>query len=125
MTNGVLEVVGFVPTSDLDRATSFFRDVVGLELVSRDGYATVFGSSGQSVRVVAVESFDPQPFTILGWRTQDIHTTVRALSGRGLKFLRYKDFDQDDVGIWTAPSGAKVAWFNDPDGNVLSFTEHP
>jgi hypothetical protein len=32
--------------------------------------------------------------------------------------------DQDQHGIWLAPGGAGVAWFKDPDGNLLSITEH-
>jgi len=123
--NAQLEMVGFVPTTDLERAIPFFRDVLGLGFVARDEFAAVFGSDGQSIRVIAVDTFDPQPFTILGWRTPDIQPTVKRLSDKGLRFIRYPHFDQDDLGIWRAPSGAQVAWFNDPDGNVLSYTEHP
>jgi len=119
-----LELIGFVPTTDIDRAISFFRDVLECDFVSRDEFAAVFDSVGQSIRVVAVETFDPQPFTILGWRTLDIRATVTRRTERGLTFLRYPHFKQDELGIWSSPSGAKVAWFNDPDGNVLSYTEH-
>jgi len=124
-TEDRLELIGFVPTSDLDRAVPFFREVLGLEFVTRDEYATVFSSSGQSIRVVAVGTFAPQPFTILGWRTPDLRSTVERLSRNGLAFIRYPHFEQDDAAIWTAPGGAEVAWFNDPDGNVLSYTQYP
>jgi catechol 2,3-dioxygenase-like lactoylglutathione lyase family enzyme len=118
------DMVGFVPTRDLARAIPFFRNVLDLEFVSRDEIAAVFVSNGQLLRVVAVGTFTPQPFTILGWRTSDLRSTVGRLSDKGLEFIRYPHFDQDDLGIWTAPSGAKVAWFNDRDGNVLSYSEY-
>jgi len=120
-----IELIGFVPTSDLDRAIGFYEEILGLEHVTRDEYAAVFSSSGQSIRVVEVESLVPQPFTILGWGVLDIRSTVERLSNRGLTFIRYPHFEQDDTAIWTAPGGAKVAWFNDPDGNVLSYTQYP
>jgi len=119
------ELIGFVPTSDLDRAIPFFRDILDLEFVTRDTFAAVFRSGEQSIRVVMVETFTPQPFTILGWRTLDIRSTVERLSKRGLIFIRYPHFEQDAAGIWTAPGGARVAWFHDRDGNVLSYTELP
>jgi catechol 2,3-dioxygenase-like lactoylglutathione lyase family enzyme len=117
-------MIGFVPTNDLDNATPFFRDVLGFEFVARDEFAAVFMSNGQTFRVVTVGDFSPHSFTILGWRTPDIRATARRLAAKGLAFIQYRHFDQDDVGIWTAPGGAKVAWFHDPDGNVLSYTEY-
>jgi catechol 2,3-dioxygenase-like lactoylglutathione lyase family enzyme len=64
-----------------------------------------------------------QSFTIAGWRVGDIAATVRALEAKGVRFTRYDGMDQDELGIWTAPGGDKVAWFTDPDGNTLSLTE--
>ena len=119
------ELVGFVPTTDLDRAIPFFHETLGLRFLERNQFAAVFGPDEHTVRVVKVEAFVPQPFTILGWRTFDIRSTVERLSKRGLSFIRYPHFEQDDAGVWTAPSGAKVVWFHDLDGNVLSYTEIP
>ena len=69
------------------------------------------------------ETFTPQPFTVLGWAVRDIAQTVRELAARGVAFHRYGFMQQDDLGIWSAPSGARVAWFPDPDGNTLSLTQ--
>jgi predicted enzyme related to lactoylglutathione lyase len=98
-----------------------------LGFVSDDQFALVFDANGVMVRVVdvsAVPGFAPAPFTILGWSVADIAKTVKALGKKGAKFERYPGMQQDQSGIWTSPSGARVAWFKDPDGNVLSITEH-
>ena len=81
-------------------------------------------SNGTMVRIVRVGEFTPAPFTILGWQVDDIHTRVAELSGNGVQFNRYPYFEQSPDGVWTAPNGAKVAWFPDPDGNTLSISQH-
>jgi hypothetical protein len=48
--------------------------------------------------------------------------TVHALANAGVVTLRYEEMGQDELGVWTTPGGDKVAWFTDPDGNVLSVT---
>ena len=121
------KLVAFIPSRDPKKAKSFFIDVLGLRLVSEDAFAVIFDSSGIAVRLVDVSSvkdFKPAAFTILGWSVEDIQQTVRGLQERGVPFERYPGMTQDDVGVWVAPSGAKVAWFKDPDGNTLSLSEH-
>jgi hypothetical protein len=82
----------------------------------------VLDASGTMLRVTPVPELATQPFTIAGWKVPDIDATVRALTGAGIEFTRYDGMTQDDLGIWTAPSGDRVAWFKDPDGNILSLT---
>jgi catechol 2,3-dioxygenase-like lactoylglutathione lyase family enzyme len=117
------KLVAFVPTRDLKRAREFFGATLGLSLLSEDGFAVVFDAHGTAVRVTAVPKLTPHPFTILGWTVQDAAATIRALQARGVRFERFPGMEQDSLGIWSAPGGAKVAWFKDPDGNVLSFTQ--
>ena len=120
---GNCDVMAFAPTCDQARAVEFYRDKLGLRLVSEDGFAAVFDVNGIMLRVTNVPgSLAPQPFTILGWKVPDISASVRHLTAAGVKFERYMPA-QDELGIWTAPGGAKVAWFKDPDGNILSLTE--
>jgi len=119
------KLVAFIPSRDPKKAKSFFVDVLGLRVVSEDSFAIVFDSGGIAVRLVDVSSvkdFRAAAFTILGWNVDDIQQTVRGLRERGVTFERYSGMAQDDLGVWTAPSGAKVAWFKDPDGNVLSVS---
>jgi hypothetical protein len=86
----------------------------------------VLAAKGVTVRVVDVSSmkgFKPAAFTILGWTVADIDAAMSALKNKGVTFERYEGMGQDARGVWNAPSGAKVAWFKDPDGNVLSVTQ--
>lgn len=120
------DVVCFVPTRNPQRARAFYENVLGLEFVSEDPFALVFNAKGVTVRVADVSSvrdFRPASFTILGWHVPSAEAAVRDLQARGVAFERFPGTEQSQTGIWTSPSGAKVAWFKDPDGNVLSVTE--
>jgi hypothetical protein len=96
--------------------------VLGLTFVADEGFALVFDLAGTMLRVTHVDTFRPQPFTVLGWRVDDPEAVVRALAARGVACDRYRALEQDALGIWRSPSGARIAWFHDPDGNVLSIT---
>lgn len=118
-------IVAFAPTINQARAIEFYRDKLGLELKSHDGFAATFDARGIALRVSNVPPpFHPQPFTILGWLVTDIASTIRELQSAGVVFERFAQVAQDELGIWTVPGGqAKVAWFKDPDGNILSLTQ--
>jgi catechol 2,3-dioxygenase-like lactoylglutathione lyase family enzyme len=116
---GSIDIVAFVPTKDAEKAKAFYVDVLGLRFVKDDGFALVLDANGIKVRVAKAQ-FTPAPFTILGWQVADIEKMVAALQAKGVRFERFGFFEQDALGIWTAPGGDKVAWFKDPDGNVLS-----
>jgi catechol 2,3-dioxygenase-like lactoylglutathione lyase family enzyme len=116
-------LVAFVATTDAKRARQFYAEVLGLTVVSDDPYAIVCEANGTPLRIQKVGAFQPQVFTVLGWEVPDIDATVDALVSRGVTFERYEGMGQDKKGIWKAPSGARVAWFKDPDGNTLSLTE--
>jgi len=123
---GSARIVGFVPSNNPKKARSFYEEVLGLRFVSEDRFALVLDSNGVTVRVVNVsnvQGFRPAAFTILGWTVPDLKNTVLALQGKGVKFERYPGMKQDDLGIWKSPGGGRIAWFKDPDGNVLSVTE--
>jgi catechol 2,3-dioxygenase-like lactoylglutathione lyase family enzyme len=119
------KIVAFVPTLDPTKARSFYEGVLGLHLVSQDSFAMVFEANGTMLRVTCVQNFQPQPFTILGWDVVDLDDSVSRLSERGVKFENYGFPGQDQRGIWESPSGARIAWFKDPDGNVLSLGNSP
>ncbi|MFI9509893.1 VOC family protein [Nocardia sp. NPDC052566] len=117
------DVVAFVSSTDLERSRRFFDEVLGLSIVEMTPFACVARGGNATIRITAVERFVPQPFTVLGWTVDDIADTIAELTGLGVRFLRYDGMDQSIDGVWTSPSGAKIAWFPDPDGNVLSLTE--
>ena len=121
---GSTDIVAFVPTKDSGKARCFYEGVLGLRFVSDDDFALVFNANGIMIRVVKTQQFTPVPYTILGWQVKEIEKMVTALLEKGVRFERFGFFNQDDLGIWIAPNGAKVAWFKDPDGNTLSISEH-
>jgi catechol 2,3-dioxygenase-like lactoylglutathione lyase family enzyme len=116
-------VIAFVPTKDSARAKSFYRDILGLKLVADEPFALVFDAAGTMLRVAKVDKLSPAPFTVLGWKVHDMSAAIRELTGRGITFERFEGLPQDEAGICTFPSGAKVAWFKDPDQNILSLTQ--
>jgi catechol 2,3-dioxygenase-like lactoylglutathione lyase family enzyme len=119
------KIVAFLPTTDFDKARAFYEGVLGLRFVHDDGFAMVLDANGTMIRVSKVgPDFKPAVFTILGWEVSEIESLVAAMTAKGVVFERFSFFEQDDLGIWTAPSGDKVAWFKDPDGNTLSVSEH-
>jgi catechol 2,3-dioxygenase-like lactoylglutathione lyase family enzyme len=108
------------------RSRRFYEQTLGLEFVSENPFALVFRAHGVMLRIVNVSNvkdFSLTPFTILGWRVSSVEDTVRGLCQKGIEFERFPGMDQNPLGIWRSPSGAQVAWFKDPDGNILSITE--
>jgi catechol 2,3-dioxygenase-like lactoylglutathione lyase family enzyme len=120
---GTQTPIAFVATCKPDRARAFYGDVLGLRLIEDSPFALVFDSGGSMLRIQKVETLTPSPYTALGWPVDDLAGIIQALVKRGVVFERYPRLDQDALGIWTSPSGAKVAWFKDPDGNGLSLTQ--
>ena len=117
------KIVGLVPITDAARAKTFYADKLGLNFISEDPFALVFDANGNVLRLTKMKEFTPQRFTILGWEVPDIEAAVRQLMANGVKFERYEFVKQDELGIWTAPGGTRVAWFLDPDGNNLSVSQ--
>lgn len=122
---GQQKVMAFVATRDGAQARRFYEATLGLRVISDDDYALALevDASGTMLRVQKVDSFQPHPFTSLGWQVADIEGTAKQLGERGVVFERFEGLEQDRQGIWTSPSGARVAWFKDPDGNVVSITQ--
>jgi catechol 2,3-dioxygenase-like lactoylglutathione lyase family enzyme len=116
-------IIAFVATSDPKRAKTFYSKTLGLRLVSQDTFALVFDAGGTMLRVVTVQKVHPAGYTVLGWIVPDIDSTVRKLRKKKVRLNRYPGIGQDKSGIWASPSGARIAWFNDLDGNTLSLTE--
>ena len=119
-----LPLIAFVPCSDTARARAFYEGTLGLPLRHDDGFALVFVIGERMLRVVSAGEFNAQPFTVLGWDVPDVAAAVGELTAKGVELMRFAHFEQDEDGVWTAPSGDRVAWFRDPDGNVLSVSSH-
>ena len=120
---GRCDVIAFVATTSPGRARAFYAGTLGLAVIADEPFALVLDANGVTLRVAKVPALAPAPHTVLGWRVSDIHTTVELLRDEGVVFERYDGLAQDETGVWTSPGGARVAWFKDPDGNVLSLTQ--
>jgi len=119
------KLVAFGATTDGQRAATFYGGVLGLPILSDDPFAIVFDANGVELRIQKVERLTPQPFTALGWQVSDLTPILARLAAANISAERYAWLDQDAAGIWLAPSGARVAWFRDPDGNLLSVAQYP
>ncbi len=117
------EVIAFVGSADLPQARAFYEQVLDLRITDQNDFACVFDANGTMLRVTAVGEVARIGYTVLGWRVTDIAATMRSLTARGVAFQRFDGMGQDESGVWTTPAGDKVAWFADPDGNVLSLTQ--
>jgi catechol 2,3-dioxygenase-like lactoylglutathione lyase family enzyme len=118
---GTNALIAFVAAAQPELAKTFYRDILGLRLVSDEEFALVFDANGTMLRIAKVDELRPQSRTAIGWQVDDIESTIRTLVSRGVRFERYEGLKQDDLGIWST-GGGQIAWFKDPDGNVLSLT---
>ena len=118
------KLVGFVPTKDYDKARAFYEGKLGLEFVSLDQFALVMRIGGHMIRITKLPNYTPLQATILGWEVTDITAVARWLRDRGVQLEKFPFAQDKELGIWTAPNGDRVAWFKDPDGNILSVSQH-
>jgi catechol 2,3-dioxygenase-like lactoylglutathione lyase family enzyme len=118
------KMVGFVPTKDYDAARAFYEGKLGFDFVSLDQFAMVVTVGEHMVRIVRIPDSTPSPATILGWEVEDVPAVARWLASRGVETEKYPWVQDKEFGVWTTPAGNAVAWFKDPDGNVLSISSH-
>lgn len=118
------KLIGFLCTKDYDRARAFFEGKLGFQFVSVDQYGLVMRAGGNMIRIGKVAEFTPAQGTVLGWEVKNIEAVVTWLKERGVIFEKYPFVQDQELGVWTAPTGDKVAWFKDPDGNVLGVSQH-
>ena len=118
------KLTGFLATTDYDKARDFYEGKLGFKFISLDQYALVMEVGGHSIRISKIPSFTPRQGTVLGWEVPDVQAAAGWLIARGVTPEKYPFVQDQELGIWTAPGGAKVAWFKDPDGNILSVGQH-
>ncbi len=117
------DLIAFISTTDLPTAREFYEDCLGLRVLEMNAYACVFDANGTMLRITAAAEVAHPGYTVLGWRVADIDDTLTRLASGGVVVARYRGLEQDARGVWMTPNGDQIAWFTDPDGNVLSITE--
>jgi len=118
-------LVAFIPSSHLGTSHAFYSGQLGLERIEATPMANVYNAHGTPLRVTLVTGLEPSPFTVLGFYVDDVRVSKAELEERGVQFKRYEGYDTDETGIWTTPNGRQVAWFEDPDGNIISLSQPP
>jgi catechol 2,3-dioxygenase-like lactoylglutathione lyase family enzyme len=119
------KLTGFIPTTDYEKSRAFYEGKLGFDFVSLDQYALVMSVGGHKIRIAKAPNFTPLQGTILGWEVEDIVAVANWLKSRGVELEKYPFVQDRELGIWTTPSGDRVAWFKDPCGNILSIAQHP
>ena len=117
------KIIVFLATTNPQQSKEFYQNKLGLEFLSEEPFALVFNLDGKMLRISKVEALTPAQYTVLGWEVFDIESKIDELSAKGIEFQRFEQMDQDERGIWVSPSGTKIAWFHDCDGNNLSLTQ--
>lgn len=115
--------MAFVATTKPEKARTFYCDILGFPLEEDTPFALIVRTANATLRIQKVQTFAPLPFTVLGWKVENIAATSGQLLDKGIKFECFEGMLQDDFGVWTSVNGAKVCWFKDPDGNLLSLTQ--
>lgn len=119
-----LNLIAFLSTSRPADSREFYQQKLGMLFMGEDPNFLIFDSNGTVLRIQKVGSYTPGPQTALGWEVSDLVHEVEELRAAGIPMLRRSGLEQDQQGIWTAPDGTMVVWFQDPDGNVLTLSEH-
>ncbi len=118
------QTVTFITTTDRERAKQFYMDTLGMGFYYEDNFALVLHCGPTLLRITEMKELRPQPFTVLGWEVRDIEKSAQALLDAGVTLNRYPGLEADELGLWQPPgSTARICWFNDPDGNLLSFSQ--
>lgn len=114
-----------VLTSRIGDAEAFYRDTLGLSLRTKSDEALVFDVGGGVLRVAPVPSTTPSEHTVIGFAVADVDGTIAWLAARGIAMERFDGWAHEKNGAVVSPDGARVAWFRDPDGNLLSVAQFP
>lgn len=123
LTHSKLQAI--IWTSRIGEAEAFYRDVLGLTLRTKSDGALVFDVGGSDLRVSPVPSMTRGEHTVMGFAVADLDGVISGLRARGVGFERFAGFPHDENGVVVSPDGARVAWFRDPDGNILSVVQFP
>lgn len=113
----------FIQTAKHQEALDFYQDVLGLPMIDDAGHAFIFRAHNTELLLTKVKKFEATNYTVFGWKVNDINEIIKTLTDAGVQFIQFKHLKQTPEGIWKAQNGSQIAWFKDPDGNVLSIAQ--
>ena len=116
------KMIGFIPTKDYTAARAFYEGKLGFQFVSLDQFALVMRIGGHMIRISKIPNFTPLQGTILGWEVQDIEAVATWLKAQGVSPEKFPFAQDQELGIWTAPTGDRIAWFKIP---MATFSAPP
>ena len=116
-------LVAFMATSKPEAARAFFEGVLGLTFIGEHEHLVMFQSGAAQLMLQKASVVTPPHGAALGCHVKDLRGTMNALLDRGVTFERFEGMDQDAFGVWSPAPGTGVAWFKDPDGNLLSLSQ--
>lgn len=121
---GSSTLTSLVGTAKPAAAKTFYGDVLGLKFIADDGFAAIYETKNARIRVSTTPAVVPAPYAVLAFEVEDMDKSIGSLTAKGVVFARFPFLVQDGKGVWSAPDGTKVAWFHDPDLNLLSLVQH-
>jgi catechol 2,3-dioxygenase-like lactoylglutathione lyase family enzyme len=112
-----------IAVKDLATARKFYADTLGLTAVGAEGQELIVFRSGTStINVYQSQYAGTNQATAVTWVVGDgVEDVVRALKDKGVKFEHYDMPDMTRHGDIHMAGDMKVAWFKDPDGNILNI----
>lgn len=115
-------------TGDVDKARQFYQDTLGLAVEENMGGLGLRFEGGQQVFIYPKPDHQPAVYTVLNLVVEHIDRAVDELVAKGVTFERYDNMpaEQDERGVLRgkdAGMGPNIAWFKDPDGNILALVE--
>ena len=118
---GDTNAVANLAVKNLETAKTFYEDTIGLKPIDGEGdELIVFKSGNTTINVYRSQYAGTNKATAVTWALDDLEGAVRMLKAKGVKFEHYDLPDTRREGDVHVSGDIKVAWFKDPDGNILS-----
>ena len=112
-----------IAVKNLEVAKKFYGDALGLTQVGSEGSELIIFRSGNSmINIYRSKQAGTNQATALTWVVgDDVESVVKALKAKGISFEHYEMPDITREGDVHIGGNMKVAWFKDPDGNILNI----
>lgn len=119
---GEHDAVCNIAVKDLDKARNFYEETLGLKPIKTEGDELIaFRSGGSTLFVYRSDYAGTNQATAVTWPVGNVEAEVEALRSKGVAFEHYELPGLTREGDLHVAGDVKIAWFKDPDGNILSI----